>query len=301
MRSAIYTKETVMGNRFDATYIKDIDAMHFIMPFMYPDRCDNQAFFTFKIDLTNLNAYLEKKCESDPEYKYNMFQCIVTAALKTITLRSKLSMFIHNRKMYKRNEVSAAFTVKQEFADDGGEVLAFIHARPDWTIDDVHNEIKRQLKKLKTKGYTDESSSAIDKFNKAPKWISRPLVSFICWLEKKGRIPSALVQTDPYHSSIVLANLGSIGLPSGYHHLTNWGTTSLFLLIGQSGRIPFFENETVEFKDGVEIGFTVDERIADGFYFSKSIKMLKLLLEQPELLDRPMNEKLSDELYASLK
>ena len=47
-----------MGDRFDATYLKDIDSMHFIMPFMYPDRCDNQAFFTFKIDLTNLNEYL---------------------------------------------------------------------------------------------------------------------------------------------------------------------------------------------------------------------------------------------------
>ena len=290
-----------MGDRFDAKYIEDIDSMHFIMPFMYPDRCDNQAFFTFKIDLTNLNAYLKKKCESDPEYKYNLFQCIVTATLKTITLRSKLSMFIHNRKMYKRNEVSAAFTVKQEFTDDGSEVLAFIHAKPEWTIDDVHNEIKRQLKKLKTKGEVDDSTADMDVLNKLPKWISRPAVRFICWLEKKGRIPKSLVATDPYHSSVVLANLGSIGLPNGYHHLTNWGTTSMFVLIGNAGRLPFFDNEELTFRDGVEIGFTVDERIADGFYFSKSIKMLELFLQEPELLERPLNEKLSDEQWAKLK
>lgn len=290
-----------MGDRFDATYLKDVDSMHFIMPFMYPDRCDNQAFFTFKIDLTNLNAYLAKKNADNPEYKYNMFQCVVAAALKTIFLRSKLSIFIHNRKMYRRNEVSAAFTVKQEFADNGGEVLAFLHAKPEWTIDDVHNEIHRQLLKLKTKGYADESTSIMDKLNKAPKWITRPLVGGICRLEKKGLIPPALVETDPYHSSIVLANLGSIGLPNGYHHLTNWGTTSMFVLIGKSGRLPFFENEELTFRDGVELGFTVDERIADGFYFSKSIKMLELFLQEPELLDRPLNEKLSDELWARLK
>ena len=99
-----------------------------------------------------------------------------------------------------------------------------------------------------------------------------------------------LIETDPYHSSVVLANLGSIGLPDGYHHLTNWGTTSMFVVIGQSGKMPFFENEQVVFKDGVKLGFTVDERIADGYYFSKSIKMLKLFLEQPELLDLPLNE-----------
>jgi hypothetical protein len=289
-----------MGDRFDATYLKDVDSMHFIMPFMYPDRCDNQAFFTFKIDLTNLNAYLAKKNADNPEYKYNMFQCVVAAALKTIFLRSKLSIFIHNRKMYRRNEVSAAFTVKQEFADNGGEVLAFLHAKPEWTIDDVHNEIHRQLLKLKTKGYTDESTSIMDKLNKAPKWITRPLIGGICRLEKKGLIPPALVETDPYHSSIVLANLGSIGLPNGYHHLTNWGTTSMFLLIGTIGRLPFYENDTVTFRDGVEIGFTVDERIADGFYFARSIKMLQLFLDQPELLERPMNEKLSDELWQKI-
>ena len=229
-----------------------------------------------------------------------MFQCVVAAALKTIFLRSKLSIFIHNRKMYRRNGGSAALTVKHEFGDNGGEVLAFRHAKPEWTIDDVHNEIHRQLLKLKTKGYTDESTSIMDKLNKAPKWITRPLVGGICRLEKKGLIPPALVETDPYHSSIVLANLGSIGLPNGYHHLTNWGTTSMFLLIGTIGRLPFYENDTVTFRDGVEIGFTVDERISDGFYFARSIKMLQLFLDQPELLERPMNEKLSDELWQKI-
>ncbi|MBQ9328252.1 MAG: 2-oxo acid dehydrogenase subunit E2 [Solobacterium sp.] len=289
-----------MTNRFDGIYLKDVDSMHFIMPFMYPDRCDNQAFFTFKIDLTNLNEWLKKKNEGNPDYKYNLFQCIVTAALKTITLRSKLSIFIHNRKMYRRNEVSAAFTVKQEFTDEGGEVLAFLHAKPEWTVDDVHEEIRRQLLKLKQKGYTDESTSIMDTFNKIPKWISRPIVRFICWLEKKGKTPKALVETDPYHSSVVLANLGSIGLPNGYHHLTNWGTTSMFLLIGTAGKLPFYEDEQVVFKEGVELGFTVDERIADGFYIARSIKMMQMFLEQPELLERPMNEKLSDELWKQI-
>jgi len=289
-----------MSDRFDAKYLKDIDSMHFIMPFMYPDRCDNQAFFSFQIDLSNLNEYIKEKNKDNPDYKYNMYQCIVTAVLKTVTLRSKLSMFIHDRKMYKRNEVSAAFTVKQEFADNGGEVLCFIHSKPEWTIDDVHNEMRRQLLKLKSKGYRDESSGFMDKFNQIPKFISRPALRFVCWLEKHSWIPKALIETDPYHSSVVLANLGSIGLPEGYHHLTNWGTTSMFLVVGQSGRMPFFENDKVEFRDGVKFGFTVDERIADGYYFSKSIKMMQLFLQQPELLDRPLNEKLSDELWQKI-
>lgn len=289
-----------MGDRFDAKYLKDTDSMHFIMPFMFPNRCDNETFFSFKIDLTRVNEYIAKKNADHPEYKYNLFQCLIAATLKTITLRSKLSIFIHDRKMYKRNEISAAFTVKQEFSDDGGEVLAFIHSKPDWTIDDLHNELHRQLLKLKNKSYVDESTGVMDTFNKLPKFISRPIISAICGLEKKGMILPALVETDPYHSTVNFANLGSIGLPSGYHHLTNWGTTSLFVVVGKAGRMPFYENDQVVFKDGVELNMTVDERIADGYYFSKSMKILQYFLQNPELLDRPFNEKLSDEVFRSL-
>ncbi len=286
--------------RFDATYLKDCDSMHFIMPFIMPDRCNNQAYFTFQIDLTNLNEFIKKKNAGNPDYKYNMFQCIVTAVLKIITLRSKLSIFIHDKRMYRRNEVSAAFTVKQEFMDDGGEVLCFIHSKPEWTIDDVHDELRRKLLKLKDRSYVDESTGFMDKFNKLPKFISRPMVSLVAWLEKHSLCPKALLETDPYHSSVVLANLGSIGLPDGYHHLTNWGTTSIFMVIGQYGRMPFYENDQVIFRDGVKLGITVDERIADGYYFSKSFKMLQLFLENPDLLDRPLNEKLSDELWQKI-
>ena len=288
-------------DRFDAKYLKDVDSMHFIMPFMFPNRCDNETFFSFKIDLTNLNEYVKKKNASNPDYKYNMYQCIVTAALKTIHLRSKLNIFIHDKRMYKRNDVSAAFTVKQEFSDKGGEVLCFVRSKPEWNIDDVHEELKRQLLKLKSKEYVDETTGIMDKFNKIPKFISRPIVAFIAWLEKKGVIIPALVESDIYHSSAVLANLGSIGLPSGFHHLTNWGTTSMFLVVGKAGDLPFFENGQVAFRPGVEFGFTVDERIADGYYFAKSIKMLQLFLQQPEIyLEQPLNQKLPDEVYASL-
>ena len=289
-----------MSDRFDAKYLKDIDSMHYIMPFMFPNRCDNEAFFSFKIDLTKLNEYIKKKNADNPEYKYNMFQCIIAATLKTIHLRRKMSIFIHNRKMYMRNEVTAAFTVKQEFTDEGGEVLCFVHTKPDWTIDNLHDELHRQLLKLKSKGYRDESTGVMDVLKKIPEFISRPLVKFICWLEKKGMIPKSFVETDPYHSTVNFANLGSIGLPSCFHHLTNWGTTSMFIVIGKSEKMPFFENEKVTFKDGVELGVTLDERIADGFYYSKTIKIMRFFLENPEYLDKPFNEKLPDEVFKNL-
>ena len=87
------------GDRRDGSLLKDIHAMHVVMPLMYPNRCDNEAFISECIDLTNVNAYLEKKNASDPVYKYNLFQVMVTAMLKTITLRPKMNRFIANQTM----------------------------------------------------------------------------------------------------------------------------------------------------------------------------------------------------------
>ena len=117
------------GDRKDGAKLRNIHAMHLVMPLMYPNRCDNEAFISERIDLTNVLAYLDEKNASDPDYKYNFFQVMVTIMLKVITLRPKMNRFIANKTMYQRNEVSAAFTVKKEFSDDGGEALAYILSR----------------------------------------------------------------------------------------------------------------------------------------------------------------------------
>ena len=90
------------GDRKDGKLLRKIDSMHYIMPLMYPNRCDNEACMTIKVDLTKATEYLEKKNEGDPEYKYNLFQLVLTAMLKTITLRPKMNYFIMNRKWWYR-------------------------------------------------------------------------------------------------------------------------------------------------------------------------------------------------------
>ena len=278
------------GNRRDGTYLRKIDSMHTIMPLMYPNRCDNEAFISERIDLTNINEFLAKKNAEDPEYKYNLFQIMVTALLKVITLRPKMNRFIANQMIYQRNEVSAAFTVKKIFSDEGGEALAFIHAKDDYTLETVHNEIFRQVSYLKS-DKNDPSTDAMDVIQKAPRFLLKFIGAVARWLDRHGKMPKSIIATDPYYASCVLTNLGSIGLHSGYHHLTNWGTNSVFCAIGEIKKRPFWEEDgTFEMRPSVDLGLTIDERIADGYYYSKTVKLLKKLLEDPELLERPLSE-----------
>ncbi len=284
------------GDRRDGKLLRNVDSMHFLMPLIYPNRCDNEAFISERIDLTNINKYLDEKNKDNPQYKYNLFQVLVSAVLKTITLRPKMNIFIANKNMYQRNEVSASFVIKKVFEDNSEEGMAFIHSKEDFTIDDVHNEIYRQVNRCRKETKQDSTVEAMELLNKIPRFISKAAVSFICFLDKIGKVPKSLVSTDPYYSSVIISNLGSIKLKSGYHHLTNWGTTSVFMVIGEKKIRPFFDgNGNAIMHDSVDIGLTVDERIADGYYFSKTIKLLKKILENPELLEEPFGKEVDYE------
>ena len=116
------------------------------------------------------------------------------------------------------------------------------------------------------------------------------LVWIITVLDRHGKCPQFLIGTDPYYSTALISNLGSIKLKCGYHHLTNWGTCSVFCIIGERKLSPFFDAEgKVEMRETVDLGLTIDERIADGYYYSKTIRLLKHLLENPELLEEPVS------------
>lgn len=286
-------KKRKRGDRKDAVLLRNIDAMHFIMPIIYPNRCDNEAFVSERIDLSALDSYLKKKNLNNEEYEYNLFQVIVTAVLKTITLRPKMNRFIANKNLYERKNISAAFVIKKIFSDNGEEGLAFINSKGGDNIDSIHNEIYRQVSSCRKGDEKNSTEGAMDIFNSLPGFISKAILNFLCFLDRHGKVPEAIIGSDPFYSSVVLSNLGSIKLHSGYHHLTNWGTTSVFIVVGERKKRPFFEEDgTFEMRDSIDLGLTVDERIADGYYFSKTVKLLKKLIENPELLELPLDKEI---------
>ena len=284
--------------RRDGKLVKNLDPMHVIVPLLYPARCDNEAFISERIDLTNINAYLAEKNQKleeqsdgeNPIFRYTLFHLIVTAIMKTLMLRPKMNYFIANKRIYERNDITSAFVVKKAFSDTGAEALAVVRADRDDTIDSIHEKIRQQVYSCRS-DVLDGSTESMDIISKLPFF----LVRFIVWAARRldihGKVPKDLIESDPYYCSVVLSNLGSIQLKSGYHHLTNWGTNSLFVIIGEKKPRPVFkEDGTYEMKDTVDLGVTVDERLADGYYYSKSIRLFKKLLENPELLERPLHE-----------
>ena len=277
------------GDRKDGTLLRDLDSMHFIVPLLYPNRCDNEAFISERIDLTNLNAYLEKKNAESPKYPLKLFYVIVAAAAKACQLRPKMNRFIANKNVYQRNELTAAFVVKKEFSDNGAEALAKLRFEAQDTMDSIWGKVVDQSTAGRSEK-ADSSTESMDMFNRMPRFLSKFIVWIVTRLDIHGWVPASLIETDPYYCTVVLTNLGSIKLHAGYHHLTNWGTNSVFVVVGEKKKRPFFDEEGhCEMRDSIDLGLTVDERIADGYYFSKTIRLMKKLLENPELLELPLD------------
>ena len=286
-----------MGRR-DARLVRKLDSMHIIVPLLHPNRCDNEAYISERIDLTNINAYLEQKnkalaAQTPPDedvFKYTIFHLVVTTVLRTLHLRPKMNWFIQNKRIYERNDVTASFVVKKQFSDHGAEALAVLRGEAGDNIDTIHEKIRQQVYSGRSEK-KDGSTEAMDIVSKLPFWLVRFIVWMVRQLDIRGAVPAALIESDPYYTSVVLSNLGSIKLCSGYHHLTNWGTNSLFVIIGEKKLRPFFNADgSYEMRDSLDLGITVDERIADGYYYSKTIRLVKKLLENPELLEQPLSE-----------
>lgn len=278
------------GDRKDGVLLRHLDPMHFIVPLLYPNRCDNEAYIAERVDLGPINEYLAFKNAQPSDFPYTMFHLIVAAIVKTITLRPKMNRFIVNKNIYQRNGVSASFVVKKLFSDSGEEALAVLHCEPGDTLGSIHEKIYQQVSSCRS-GEMDGSTESMDMFNKMPRGLSKFIVWTITRLDVHGLVPESLIETDPYYTSCVLSNLGSIRLKSGYHHLTNWGTCSLFCIVGEKKRTPqFFDDGHFEMRETLDLGLTIDERLADGYYYSKTVKLLKYLLAHPAELEKPLAE-----------
>ena len=278
------------GDRKDGIWLKDLPAMNRIMPGIMPNRADNEAHINVEVDLRPLDAYLAQKNQGRTEDKYTYFHVISAAIAKAFVLRPRMNRFICNKRIYQHRDLTLAFVVKKRFSDKSEEGLAFLHIDDTETMDSYHGKIMSVIHDNRRDDIKDTSTGAMDVLNKLPQWVINLVISTTLWLDKHGWAPDFLIGTDPNHASIFLSNLGSIGLEGGYHHLVNWGTNSCFIVLGKKYiKKEYFKDGSSDLYEVIPLGITLDERIADGYYYSGTVALVKELLAHPELLELPAN------------
>ena len=224
------------------------------------------------------------------------FHAFTMAFAKLFYNRELLNRFICDRKTYRRNDVVIAFVAKIAFSDSSEEIMINLKVDKDDTLESIAQKIGKRVNKVRASKQTDKkenTNNAVDIIGKMPGIIRIPLVGFIKWLDKKGWIPSSLVDDNIYYSTVILSNLGNFGIGSIYHNLTNFGTSSMLATIGKIHKeTTVDENGKTKVIDVCDFGVNMDERIADGVYFAKSVNLLEYILDNPSLLEDKASDKI---------
>ena len=168
----------------------------------------------------------------------------------------------------------------------------YLVPNPTDTVNEISQKILGDVAEMrKSEHATGGIDEILDKFAALPRPIFAASVRLIRYLDFWGLNPKVLTDGDPNYSSILVANLGSVKLPAIYHHLNNYGTNSIMVTIGTLHKEEvLMDDGTKQIRDIVSVGATLDERIADGFYFGRSLKLIKYIFENPEILEKPLNE-----------
>lgn len=281
-----------LGDRKDGYRVRGLDSMHILTPYLMPGRTNNEGVLSQVFDLTEVNKYIEKKNIENPEFKYTFFHFFCAALGKVMTFRPKMNYFIAGHRYYERNELSFAFVVRRKFTLGSDEALAIIKLDRDSDeapIEQIYRKVKKFVYAVRKESKKDNTTDMMDIVGKLPRFIVKGIVGTLKAINYFGALPKFIRESDPECCSVFVSNLGSIKMSANYHHLVNWGTNSFFVVINQKKHRPFFNQDgSYEMRDSLDISFTIDERLADGFYFANSIKMLKTIFENPEIVEMPL-------------
>ena len=285
------TKKRKWGDRRDGRWVK-APGLQTVMAYLMPKRTDCEVYLNDKLDATELLQYLEQKNAQHPEFKTTVFHCMIMGMARMVKERPKMNRFIQGYRMYERDDISISFEVKRRFADGGEESLMVLVPKDDDTLDTVSRKIVGDVKETrKSETSTGGVDALLDGFAKLPRPILMLAIRIIRYLDFWGINPKVLTQGDPDYTTILCSNLGSIKAPAVYHHLNNYGTNSVMVTIGTLHKEELvMPDGTKAIRDVIDFGATLDERIADGFYFARSLRLLKHIFAHPELLDQPLGQ-----------
>lgn len=279
----------MFGHRNDGKKVKGLNIIDKAEPFFMPQRIDAVNYTAIKVPCDKLDEFIQREKRSGNSYSY--MHIAIAIIVRLLYTRQKLNRFIMRGSIYQRNYISVSMDIKKKLEDDGEQVtLKFMFTGRE-SLEDVKAIIDKEIAENIKEESEYTTTKAIKKYTKLPDFMIRWAIAMFRWLDKHGMLPKSLVKASPFHTSCFFTNLKSIKLGYIYHHLYNFGTTTIFVAMGKEKMEPYVENNK-ELKIGkfLTFGISLDERVADGLYMGKSLKLLQDLLANPDSLKERLPE-----------
>lgn len=270
---------------YDGYLVKKLDPVVLLMPYIMPRRTDSESKVDLRLDLTKVEQFVREHHEDIPGLTlyHVVFATIVRAAAET----PEINRFIAGNRIYQRRTVRISMMIKKHLEVNGRESTIF----PVFNTTDTLAEIVQKTNTLAEEALAqlDDDSNGFDRFVSllyaVPPFLLRGFIGFMMFLDRYGKLPKKLCDLQPFHSGFFVTNVGSIGLPVIYHHLYEFGTTSMFVSIGKKERVnEVLPNGHVRRYKILPLRAVVDDRICDGFTYACAFKTMEKCFKHPEIL-----------------
>lgn len=276
----------MFGRRADGRVLKEIDPIIALTPYLMPMRCDAQVILNYKVDYERLARYIVQK--GNEGYKFTFMELLIAAYVRTVSELPEINRFVSNKRLYARTQLTASFALLKETQEVNAieENTVKCHFDPRDTIYDVAERVNNAIEQNRREE-ADNATLKVAKLLLRPA-LANTVVFLARALDRYGVLPKYIMEASPFHTSLFITHMGSIGMPAVNHHIYNFGTTSLFLSLGS------VERQTVIGSDGkaarkryLPIGITADERICAGAMYARMVNRMMHYLNNPELLEAP--------------
>ena len=276
------------GDRPDGRKLRNIPAMLRFMPYIMPKRSDALNYYADSFDFTDVEAYCRSKVK-DGMSDFSFLHIMIAAYVRTVAMRPAIHRFVSGQKIYSReDDISVVMTIKRSMKLTAEDTCIKVHFTPEDTIDDVYRKFDAVVQANKV----ENEVNSFDKLNrlllKIPGLLCRWTVKFLNFLDYFGLLPKKILELSPFHGSMIITSMGSLGIKPIYHHIYDFGNLPIFISYGaKRSAISMDKEGNVKKRKYIDIKVVMDERVCDGYYYASALKCIKRFVENPVLLETP--------------
>lgn len=283
------------GDRPDGRLVRSLDPLNGVAIYIMPNRNGAATYYSDSFECAKVEEYIKKK-RAEGLDGFGIMHVIAAAYVRVISQRPAMNRFISGQKIFTRDgEIELAMAVKKEMTAEAPETIIKVYFEPTDTADDVYRKYSEQVQIAKDTPLDSGFDNLAGLINAVPGILKKFLVWVLKVFDYFGWLPRFIMKLSPFHGSIFITSLGSLGIKPVFHHLYDFGNMPIFVAFGSRRTETEVENDGTPVRRKY-LDFTVvsDERISDGFYYASSIKMFRRLLNNPDKLDTPPDEVIND-------
>ena len=278
------------GDRKDGRLLRSIEPIAIFSLYIMNTRNDANNSVSDSVDLSAIEKYVHQKRKEGFE-GFNAMYVLAAAYVRVVSQKPGINRFINGHRIYARNNIEVSMMVKKSIALNAPETMFKFFFKPEYTVNEVYKDMHEKITAYQNAPDAEENDDLAGFLNlvtKFPRFLLRFVMKLLYWLDYHGWIPLSLLELSPFHGSLVLSSMGSLGVPSVFHHLYNFGNVPMFITFSTNRH----ENESKP--DGsiikrhfLDYNITMDDRICDGHYYSAALHDFRKYLKNPELLEQP--------------